>query len=167
MLLAATFSFAVPVVYANETPDEEPDVVIDVDINGTGKVAIGISGPSKATIGAKGTSEVNVDVDEQVDLSIDADETSNITISGQNSIQVKDSIQPSASQSMEAQYNDPGQNVDNTALYSYRNISESLRLLIIIPITLILAGLIAFFAIRHYIKINQVTRLKGETKEGK
>lgn len=155
------------VVYADDSDKDKTDNSIDIDINGKTKVDISISGPATATIGAKGTSEVNIDVDDQVDLSIDADETSSVTIYGQNSIQGNSSIQPSASQSMEAQYNDPSQDVDNNATDSYRNTSEFQRLLIIITITIVITGLIAFFAIRHYIKNNHVARLKGETKEEK
>jgi hypothetical protein len=73
-----------PVVHADDPPDGDPDMKIDVGISGGDvKVDISASGPAELNVEAKGPAQVSIDAGDEVKLNVEASDESQILIEGQ------------------------------------------------------------------------------------
>lgn len=108
LLMLVMLLFASPVAYAADPPDEDPEMKVDIGIDGDLKVDIDASGHSELSVGVEGPSEVDIDAGDEVDLNVEASEESKVFIKGQNP------DEPAGDQ--ESGDNDPAGDLDNQSL---------------------------------------------------
>ncbi len=83
-LMLATLLFASTVAYADDPPDEDSDMVIDIGIDGELEVDIGVSGPAELNVGVEGPSEVHIDAGDEVEVNVEASDESQVLLDDQN-----------------------------------------------------------------------------------
>jgi hypothetical protein len=138
LLMLAMFLFASPVAYADDPPDQDSDMVVDVEVDGELEVDIGVSGPAELNVGVEGPAEVHIDAGDEVKLNIEASDESQVSVDDQS-------------------LDNPALKPDEPAGYQ-----ES-----VVPVVSGLfptAGLLAFFLIRRRAK-NKTRRLNNEKGE--
>lgn len=136
-LMLAMLLWASPVVYADDPPDEDSDMKVDVEIDGDLKVNIGVSGPAELNVGVEGPSEIHIDAGDEVNLNVEASDESQVFIEGQKL------DEPTGCQ--ETGDDDPGEDLDNYSLKLDDYISRLDGHLAIISVAFPAVGLLTFF----------------------
>jgi len=83
LLMLAMLLFASPIAYADDPPDEDADMKVDIEIDGDLEVDIGVSGPVELNVGVEGPSEVHIDAGDEVRVNIEASDESQVFLDDQ------------------------------------------------------------------------------------
>jgi len=81
--MLAMLLFASAVAYADDPPDD-PDTVVDVEVDGELEVDIGVSGPAELNVGVEGPSEVHIDAGDEVRVNVQASDESQVFLDDQS-----------------------------------------------------------------------------------
>lgn len=147
--MLAVLLFASPVAYAGDPPDEDPDTVIEIGIDGELEVGIGVSGPAELDVGVEGPSEVHIDAGDEVELNVESSDESEVFIDNDKVNDNPGGLNPHIEAGDPHQAWVSAQNV-NGATGDGR--SSMLNSLAIISGVFLGAGLLAFFLIRREVK---------------
>ena len=82
ILLVATISFG-SVALADDLPEDDSDMKVDVGVTGDVKIDISASGPAELNVEAKGPAQVSIDAGDEVNLNVKASDESQVFIKGQ------------------------------------------------------------------------------------
>lgn len=82
--MLAMLLFASPIAYADDPPDDESNMKVDIGIGGDLEVDIGISGSAELNVGVEGPSRVHIDAGDEVELDVEASDESQVFIDDQN-----------------------------------------------------------------------------------
>lgn len=182
-LMLAMLLLASPVVYADDPPDDDPDVevdietssglevdigvsgssdaVIDIDVSGDFGVDIKATGPAELNVGVEGPSEVHIDAGDEVKLNVEASDESQVFV-GDHSLD-----NPAQKPDEPAGYQEIGHNDPSLTYQESGDVDEHSSRFDSLPIisgVFPAAGLLAFFLIRRKAK-NKTRQLNNEQGE--
>jgi hypothetical protein len=133
-----------PVVHADDPPDGDPDMKVDIGIDGNLKVDIDASGPAELNVNAKGPAQVSIDAGDEVKLSVEASDESQILIEEQG-------IDEPARQ-QETEYENQATDLNSGSLpLNDPVVSSGNQVTIMLAASAIAAGLVAFLLIGRFI----------------
>jgi len=140
-----------PIVHADDPPDGDPDMTVDVGVTGDVKVDISASGPAELNVDAKGPVQVSIDAGDEVKLNVEASDESQILIERQG-------IDEPAGQ-QKTEYENPAIDLDNSPLELDDTITRLDNYAIIIMAAFPTVGLLAFCLISYSIEHGQIKQL--------
>jgi hypothetical protein len=133
-----------PVAYADDPPNGDPDMTVDIGVTGDVKVDISASGPADLKVGVEGPAQVSIDAGDEVKLNVKASDESQVLIEGQGV------DEPNRQQ--ETEYENPTTDLNSGSLQPNDPIVGSgNRVTIMLAASAIAAGLVAFFLIGRFV----------------
>ena len=127
-LMLATLLCSSPVAYADDPPDGDSEMVVNVEVDGELEVDIEVSGPAELNVGVEGPSQVHIDAGDEVEVNVEAGEESQVLLDDQS--------------------------LDNTAQNPDEPVGYQEGIVPVMSGVFPAAGLLAFFLIRRRAKNN-------------